>query len=214
MIRRSLLLLAALSVLACANDSNADRRTRIVDRYVAKLRECGLLSKQGKFSYRPGEGTYCATDCLAKANCDDLTEFDCNEGEERWSESLDSCFEGCADAPRELGSWFECEDGDDTEALYCDGWEDCEDGSDEEDCPKSVAFTCKDDVLSIGSDAECDGHEDCEDGSDEVRCVARGLSFQCKDGTEYISKSSVCDGWEECEDGSDEEQGCATHTCQ
>jgi hypothetical protein len=203
--------LAALAVLACASDSSSNTKAARVERYVAKLRECGLLTKQGELKFEPNEGHYCAMDCRAEASCADLTHFECNEGGEEWSSALDQCFFNCADSELEPGNAFECENGDSTEAYYCDGWSSCLDGSDERGCPKGTAFLCSD-GMSIGKDDECDGFEDCEDGSDEVDCIQRGLAFACDDG-EYVAKADVCDGWEACFDGSDERQGCAQYLC-
>jgi hypothetical protein len=195
----------AVAVLGCSSDSSSWQ-----EQYVAKLRECGVISKEGRYESLPAENWRCFLSCVSDAKCSDVIEFECNEGDELWSEQLDACFDKC-DYIYDSGDDFPCKNGETTDAKYCDGEQECTDGSDEKGCDPSFVFECKDGQL-VPDYAKCDEERDCDDGSDELDCPPEPADFACGDGEE-IGHWQLCDGREDCEDGSDE-RGCAQDLCE
>lgn len=186
--------LAAL-LLACSDDSKS-----LSDRYVAKLRSCGMLS-EGKLNVQLAADQACALRCYAAASCDDVRLLECGGFEDgRLSDSYTACHEKCSES--DPGARFECEDGSSDVATRCDLDEECDDGSDERDCPASAFFVCSDGER-VPKYYACDGDFDCEDESDEAKCE-HGPGLRCKDGETVFDEHAECDGLEDCADGSDE----------
>jgi hypothetical protein len=182
----------ALLLAAC---SAADSQE---SRFVAKLRDCELLS-EGKLNAAIEKEDECLLSCFTAASCSDAKIMVC-EIETSPSRAYLSCIEKCG---VDIGDdSFACKDGSSDEAYRCDAEEDCEDGSDEKDCPASAFFVC-DDGDRVPKDYACDGEEDCSDGEDEKKCESHP-GFRCKSGNYVVGESLECDGEEDCEDGSDE----------
>jgi hypothetical protein len=202
---------------------------------LAKLRECGVLSREG--AYTGGSDIYydsrCLGRCLIAERCPDVKATWC--GEPMVTESLRRCTAVCGDEPilcqatlrnvarcddkqdcpdgsDESGcDYFVCKDGQRVNSTArCNGDRQCDDGSDEQDC----SFACRDGSMPAGGAVECDGVEHCKDSSDESGCTERGLIFACADGDGFIPKSAVCNARPDCGDGSDEMQGCAKNLCE
>jgi hypothetical protein len=227
-----------LVLLSCGDEGSGGSPS---DRYPQKLRECGILSQEGKYSSLPQVEELepievCILNCALDASCADLETGWCTGAVPA---RVAACLERCAPT-------FQCEDGSSDDAYRCDGYEDCDDASDEEGCSSDLYFVCADgerfpkDYVCDGEhdcsddsdemncparalfmckngqtvieEFECDGELDCTDGSDEEGCLARGLVFECASG-ETVSKEAVCDLIPDCEDGSDEEQDCAELIC-
>jgi very low-density lipoprotein receptor len=222
-----------LLLISCADESKTDA----LGRYRQRLRECGIVSKDGKIADQPELSELvgvCFQKCVLGAGCDELKLAWC---EEEVPARLAECLEAC-DPP------FQCRDGSTDDAYRCDGWEDCADASDEDGCPASAHYVCEDgerfplefacdgepdcddgsdesdcagaplfscgDGQKVPDEYECDGEEDCLNGSDERSC--EGRVFECGDG-QMLPIGAVCDLFKDCEDGSDEAQGCAQLTC-
>jgi hypothetical protein len=191
----------ALLLLACSDtDSRASR-------FVAKLRDCKLLS-EGKLNVVIEKEDECPLRCFSKASCSDVEKTVC-DAEDSPSRAYSSCLEKC-DIDFEEDS-FECKDGSSDDAYRCDATEDCDDGSDEDDCPASAFFVCDDgDRLLKGY--VCDGEDDCSNAEDEKECESKP-GFRCKTGEYLVGEGLECDGEQDCEDGSDEKDGCAMFLC-
>lgn len=182
-----------LLLIACSDGDSQESR------YIAKLRECDLLS-EGKLNVSIGKEDECVLRCFVDAKCSDVEKTVCDVEEEP-SRAYFSCLEKC-DADF-VDDSFECKDGSSPEEAYrCDAVEDCDDGSDEKNCPASAFYMCKDGDR-IPKYYVCDGEEDCSDGEDEKKCESHP-GFRCKSGDYMVGEHLECDGYEDCDDASDE----------
>ncbi len=201
---------------------------------LAKLRECGVLGRDGAYtgSSDPYYESRCLGRCLIAERCPDVKAAWCGESME--TESLRRCSSVCGDEPilcqatlrnvarcdakqdcpdgsDEAGcDYFDCKSGQRVNwTARCNGDRQCDDGSDEQDC----SFACRDGSMPRAGAVECDGVKHCDDGSDESGCTERDLTFACASGGGSIPKSAVCNARPDCSDGSDETMGCAKNLC-
>ncbi len=179
----------------------------VVDGYVSKLEQCGLLSDGELPMLDDGaidEEEVCYTNCLTSASCADLEQIMCNALDPMSSAALAACVKDCY---AEEDGEFTCGDGNAIPSDWeCDGEPDCADSSDEVDC---VLLECADGNGTYPETFRCDGDPDCADGSDELNCPGY---VTCADGNGATPEEYLCDGEPDCEDGSDE-QGCPAYAC-
>jgi hypothetical protein len=180
-------------MIACSDSKLGD------ERFIAKLRDCDLLSSDGKFDPHFTRADRCALQCTLAASCGELTQLMCEPDD--IGGSLLRCLAKC-EADKRGTELFVCTDGSHELTERCDGLDECDDGSDEADCPLNAFFIC-DDGDRIVKSAACDGLADCDDRSDEDDC-STDVGFRCADGDRAYANDAECDGRQDCEDGSDE----------
>ena len=174
------------------------------EEFLARMRECGLISAEGDFSAaglefqaETTDQVECTESCIVTMECDTLEQLLCTGGE---AATRNACIAGCVFD-------FSCADGGSTSAnRVCDSYIDCGDGSDESACEPSA---CADGSGTLLSGQVCDLIEDCADGSDEVDC---DNLFECAEFGGPIFATYECTGRNECSDGSDEHINCAQVT--
>lgn len=206
---RILPLLTAMTVAACGDDPSNSSSSSFCDLTIRELRGCGLLTEGFVQCSEPSTMNRpllnCTSDCFERANCPQLQEVVCSEGDEESQSPLASCLSACDQAHSPT---FACNDGDIVPESYrCDGFDDCVGGEDELGCP---TLTC-DNGQVFPASYRCDSEPDCSDGSDEVNCPAVP-QFNCANGGS-VPASYRCDEETDCTDGSDE-LGCAQTTCE